>query len=146
MKRSWLRRKTGLSKVSKSEFSKAVKKLDIALSRMVRDRDKEIGCITCSRKHDTYDAGHFRRRELMSTRFHYQNVNAQGIKENRFEGGRTYEYGLALDKRYGAGTAKKLEKLSREIKQWQIEELEALTVAARMGVNVYNQLYEELTK
>ena len=82
----------------------------------------------------------------MSTRFHPKNVNAQGLKENRFEGGRTYEYGIALDARYGKGTANQLYKLSQETKQWNVRDLLALCDAAKRGSRVYEQLYFELTK
>jgi hypothetical protein len=70
---------------------------------MVRARDS--GCITCEGQHEQMDCGHFRQRESMSTRFHPYNVNAQGVKENRFEGGRIFEYGLAIDRKHRAGTA-----------------------------------------
>ena len=59
---------------------------------------------------DTYlwIAGHFRRRECMATRFHYRNVTGRCKKENRFEGGQRYEFGFAIDKKFGAGTVQKL--------------------------------------
>jgi hypothetical protein len=55
-----------------------------------------------------------------------------------------YEYGIAIDKLHGKGTAKFLDKLSRRIEPWTITELEQLTTAARMGPRVYEQLYFEL--
>ena len=60
----------------------------------------------------------------MATRFDYRNVAGQCKKENRFEGGKPYEFGLEIDKRFGKGTAEKLFKLSKTIKQWEIGELE----------------------
>src|SRR5580693_9316658 len=99
-----------------SDHQKAVHKLDAEVSKMVRARDTV--CITCDQPHAVYDCGHFRRRELMTTRFHPMNVNAQGVKENRFEGGRTFEYGLAIDKKYGKGWAQFLDTLSRRIEPW----------------------------
>lgn len=90
------------------------------------------------------DAGHFRRRELMSTRFNPMNVNGQCLKENRFEGGKAYEYSLALDRKYVKGTAARLFKESQKIKQWSAKDLEFLCDAARKGPAVYNQAYETL--
>lgn len=53
----------------------------------------------------------------MATRFDYRNVASQCKKENHFEGGKPYEFGLAIDERFGKGTAAKLFKLSKTTKQ-----------------------------
>lgn len=121
---------------------KEVKKLDIALSKLVRAYEES--CITCGSTQEQCDNGHFRRRECMSTRFHPMNVHRQGVKENRFEGGKPFEYGLALDEKYGDGAALFLFNLSKETCQWSIEELQQLTSAAKMGYHPYCQLYYEL--
>lgn len=145
MKRAWLKRGTKkLNSVGKSEYQRAIKKLDLAFGKMIRDRDEKLGCITSGRKGIPLDAGHFRYRSLMSTRFHPMNVNGQAIKDNRFLGGRTFEYGLAIDKRYGKGWAIFLDKLSKEYCGWSLDELNQLTDAARRGPRVYNALYFEL--
>lgn len=125
-----------------NEHQREVKLTDIAVSKMVRIRD--TFCITCDQPHDTMDCGHFRRRECMATRFHPMNVNAQGVKENRFEGGRMYEYGLAIDRTYGAGWAAFLYKLSQKIEPWETKELQQLRSAAKMGFPVFKQVYFEL--
>jgi hypothetical protein len=44
----------------------------------------------------------------MATRFHHRNVTGRRKKENRFEGGQRYEFGFAIDKKFGAGTVQKL--------------------------------------
>ena len=55
------------------------------------------------------DAGHFRRRECMATRLDYRNVAGQCKKEDRFEGGKPYEFGIRDRREYSAkGTAAKL--------------------------------------
>jgi hypothetical protein len=77
----------------------------------------------------------------MATRFHPLNCNRQGTKENRFEGGKTFEYGLALDKKYGKGCAIFLEKLSRTIENWTEGELATLREAAKIGERVYEDIY-----
>ena len=82
----------------------------------------------------------------MGTRFSYQNVAKQCKKCNRFEGGRPYEFSVAIDKRYGKGTAKKLYQLSMKIRQWEISELEQLTGAAKHSWLAYTTLYDELAK
>ena len=125
-----------------SEHQAEIRKTDIAVSKMIRENGTE--CITCGEPHEVYDCGHFRRRELMSTRFHPWNIHPQGRKENRFEGGRMFEYGLAIDKKYGPGTALFLKQLSEKIEPWTIPELQQLRAAARMGPRVYEQFYFEI--
>jgi hypothetical protein len=111
---------------------------------MIRERDAGKRCISCPEIHPVIDAGHFRRRELMTTRWDYRNVNGQGVKENRFEGGRTYEQSLEIDRRWGRGVAKELMRKSAQIRQWDIRDLDVLTDAARRGFFVYKQVYDEL--
>jgi hypothetical protein len=123
-------------------FAKAVAKLDAALSLMIRADAKT--CITCGGP-PPFDCGHFRWREQMSTRFAYKNLAPQCWSCNRYQGGRPYEFSIYIDKRWGHGTAKELYRLSQKLKSWDIRELEQLTSAAKMGFNVYRQLYDSLT-
>jgi hypothetical protein len=131
-------------KTAKSEYQKAIKKLDIVFAKMIRERDEPKGCITSGRKGVPLDAGHFRFRSLMPTRWHPYNVNGQAIKDNRFMGGRTFEYGLAIDKRYGTGWALFLEKLSHDYAGWSMDDIAYLMDAARRGSRVYEQAYFQL--
>jgi hypothetical protein len=55
-----------------------------------------------------------------------------------------YEFGLAIDERFGKGTAAKLFKLSKTTKQWEVGELEQLTSAARHSYLAYTTLYDSL--
>ncbi len=137
-----MKRKFGLSNYGKSEKSKAIHRLDTALSYVIRGIEGD--CATCGQQHDVYDCGHFRRRECMATRFDYRNVAKQGQKENRFEGGKPYEFGLYIDKKWGKGTAQKLYKLSKTSWQWTIEELDQLTSAAKHSYLAYCTLYDEI--
>jgi hypothetical protein len=82
----------------------------------------------------------------MATRFDYRNVAGQCREENRFEGGRPYEFALAIDKKFGKGIAQKLYKLSHISRQWEIKDLEQLTSAARHSYLAYTTLYDELSK
>ena len=119
-----------------TEHQKEVRKTDIA----GLENDPGQGfreCITCGSDKEQMDCGHFRRRELMATRFHPMNLNSQGVKENRFEGGRTFEYGQVIDQKYGRGWAAFLNELSKKIEPWSIAELQQLRSAARMGPRAY---------
>ena len=77
----------------------------------------------------------------MATRFDQRNVAGQCKKENRFEGGRPYEFGIAIEQNFGKGTAAKLFKLSKTTKQWEISQLEQLTSAAKHSLpGIYDAL------
>jgi hypothetical protein len=54
------------------------------------------------------DAGHFITRGKKSTKFDEKNVHAQCRKCNRFMSGFQYKYSIAIDEKYGEGTAKSL--------------------------------------
>lgn len=99
---------------SKSTVSKLKKKADVLFSLAVRLRDADeygVGsCITCgSRVHyKQAHAGHFMSRRYSATRYEPENVNLQCVRCNTFNSGEQYKYSLALDLKYGVGTAKKL--------------------------------------
>lgn len=57
--------------------------------------------------------GHFMSRRYPSTRWDSENCNAQCAGCNMFGSGEQYRYGIAIDLKYGDGTAKKLAKKSR---------------------------------
>lgn len=131
-----------MNKHAKTERAKAIRKLDTALSILIRAGQST--CASCGRITTELDAGHFRRRECMATRFDYRNLRAQCRKCNRFEGGRPYELGLAIDEAWGKGTAQKLFQLSKTIKQWELDELEQLESAAKHSFLAYRMVYDQL--
>lgn len=97
----------------------------------LRDADKHgyCTCITSGQKvfWKECDAGHFIARSHKATKFNEQNVNAQTVRDNRFISGRQFEHSLAIDKKYGPGTAVKLLVLSRGICKWTKFEIDELT-------------------
>ncbi len=96
----------------------------------LRDADKNgnIRCISSGKicHWKEADAGHFIGRRHMATKYHEQNVNAQGRGANRFNGGEQFAYSKAIDKKYGPGTSDKLLVLSRQLKKYHDFEIKAL--------------------
>lgn len=119
-------------KLKKTDRQKLVNKLDTVFSEFVRLRDCDKNgickCITCGEfKHwREMDAGHFVTRENMGTRWEEENVNAQCQQCNRFKSGKQYEHGLAVDKKFGAGTASRLVVKGYAVCSWQDYELSAM--------------------
>lgn len=117
----------------KTDRQKLINKLDTAFSEFIRLRDSDhqgvCKCITCGDfKHFTkMDAGHFVTRDNMITRWDEQNVNAQCPACNRFQGGKQFEHGLAIDKKYKEpGLATKLVIKSKSPCNWTDQELETM--------------------
>jgi len=139
-------RKFGLRRTANTEQAKAIRKLDIALSKLVREHYQKLGCFTCGRMGEIseMDCGHFRRRELKATRFDLRNMGIQCRKCNRFEGGRPYEFARKINEIWGMGTAEELFLLSSGVKQWHPITLGTLTDAAKKGWLVYLQTYKDL--
>ncbi len=85
----------------------------------LRDTDKMcIGtCVTCPTKHfwTKADAGHFMLATKLTTCFEEKNVHLQCIRCNRFQEGEQYKHGVAIDAKYGEGTAQGLEELSQTV-------------------------------
>jgi 5-methylcytosine-specific restriction endonuclease McrA len=93
-------------KPAKTDRQKLINKLDTVFSEFVRLRDSDhqgiCKCITCNvPKHWTdMDAGHFVTRDNHATRWEEENVNAQCQSCNRFKGGKQYEHGQAINRKY----------------------------------------------
>lgn len=139
----------GIHRHSKQPQAKAIYKLDRALSDLVRSHYLPLGecmdgCGIQIKSVNDADAGHFRRRECMSTRFDLRNLILQARKCNRFDGGRPYETSLAIDKLWGNGTAQELERASHKTVQWPVSELDQLAGAAQHSWLAYLTLYDEL--
>jgi len=106
-------------------------KADRYFSQYIRLRDSDHNsmaiCITCGvQKHiSEMDAGHFIDRSHNATRYDERNVNAQCRTCNRFQSGRQYEHGKAIDLKHGTGTAEQLLQDSRKITKTTQGEFEA---------------------
>jgi hypothetical protein len=101
--------------------SKSMQKADRHFSFYIRTRDTDQRgyghCITCDKTvHlSEADCGHFISRGNQSVRYDERNSNLQCRKCNRFESGRQYEHGKAIDLKWGKGTADELLRKSREL-------------------------------
>lgn len=130
-------KKGGGAKQKKPTVTKLKKKADTLMSKVVRYRDSELvdgewiaECITCEVKLPAFGRGmqngHFANRQYGATRYDELNNNAQCYRCNMLFNGEQWKYGLAVDMKYGEGTAKALIKKSREPHQFSVPELEEL--------------------
>ena len=101
-------------------ISKLKKELDKWFSLFIRLREATdegmIQCFTCGKVahyKDGMHCGHFQSRRFLPTRFDEENCQVQCAACNVFRYGEQYKFGLALDGKYGEGTAEELECLAR---------------------------------
>lgn len=96
------------------------------MSRYVRIRDLGLGCITCGKKipYNKAQGGHFVHRNHLD--FNFRNINMQCVRCNFHLSGAPGEYAVALDKKYGIGTAESLLAMKNIIHKFSRTELEII--------------------
>jgi len=124
-------KRTPIKKKSSNPRKILVGKLDRAFSIFIRQRNSVDGmntCFTCGviKPIKELHAGHFMVRQRMSTRWSEINAQPQCVSCNTFNAGRQAEFGIALDEKYGEGTARELIDKSYIGKKHSLDELEAL--------------------
>ena len=126
-------------------ISKLKKELDKWFSLYIRLRDATdeglVQCFTSGRvyHYKNIHAGHFMSRKHLSTRWCDTNVQPQSAADNLFGQGEQYKFSIALDSKYGEGTAEELELKARTIfKVSRIDYEEKITY--------YKELVEKLKK
>lgn len=122
---------------NKSTVSKLKKQADKVFSIYIRLRDGGV-CITCPEGIGN-QAGHFQSRRFNSTRYDQENVNGQCSACNVFRHGEQYKYALAVDLKFGDGTAEKLSKKSLEYHKFTTQELQAIIQEAENDIKFYEQ-------
>lgn len=133
-------------KIKKASAKSLDKKLWPIFSEYIRRRDAKkfsggdfVKCITCSHiaHWKELDCGHFVSRRHLATKYHEKNNAAQCKGCNGPGSGKQYEYGLEIDRRYGAGTAQWILQASRAQVKWGSWEFEVL-------IEDYKQKLKEL--
>ncbi len=127
-------------------ISKLKKELDKIFSVFIRLRDATdeglVQCITCS-KVSYYKSGmqngHFQSRSYLATRFCEINCQPQCVGCNMFKQGEQYKFALALDFKYGEGTADKIQINARQIQKFARVDYED-------KISYYKSLVENLKK
>tara|TARA_R110002051_G_scaffold49606_1_gene96718 strand:+ start:1165 stop:1572 length:408 start_codon:yes stop_codon:yes gene_type:complete len=127
-------------------ISQLKKHLDNIFSLYIRLRDATpeglIQCFTCGRiSHykSGMQNGHFQSRRHHSTRWSETNCQVQCVKCNMYEQGEQFRFGLALDSKYGEGSAEELEFLARTI-------MKVSRIEYEEKISYYKDLVDKLKK
>jgi hypothetical protein len=126
--------------------SKLKKELDKWFSLYIRLREATdeglVQCFTCGNVNNYkvgMQNGHFMSRQFMSTRYDEQNCQVQCVGCNMFKFGEQFKFSLALDYKYGKGTAEELLHKSRQINKMSSKDFEE-------KISYYKSLVEKLLK
>ena len=126
--------------------SKLKKELDKWFSLYIRLREATneglVQCFTCGNV-NSYKVGmqngHFMSRQFMATRYDEQNCQVQCVGCNMFKFGEQFKFSLALDSKYGKGTAEYLLHKSRQINKMSSKDFEE-------KISYYKLIVEKLLK
>ena len=126
-------------------ISKLKKKLDAIFSLYIRLRDATeegvVQCFTCGKvsHYKSMHNSHFQSRKHLATRWDEENCQVGCVKCNIFNFGEQYKFSIALDSKYGEGTAEELEFLARTI-------MKVSRIDYEEKISYYKDLVEKLKK
>ena len=127
-------------------ISKLKKELDTIFSLYIRLREATdeglVQCFTCgkvSHYKSGMQNGQFQSRKHLSTRWNEENCQVQCVGCNMFKAGEQYKFSIALESKYGEGTAEELELLARTI-------MKVSRIDYEEKISYYKELVEKLKK
>lgn len=121
-----LKTKKPKTKVLKS-LRELQKRTQVVFNAWIRERDKDLPCISCGQHKDKYHAGHYIAQGFSGfLKYNEDNCNKQCVGCNLFKRGNLIEYRIALVKKIGQDRVEWLENNRHQVKKWTREELEEL--------------------
>lgn len=114
-----------------------------AFNAFIRERDKDLPCISCGRHHQgQYHAGHYRSvGSSPELRFEPLNCHKQCAPCNNHKSGNVVEYRISLVKRIGVDKVEWLEG-PHEPKRYDIEDLKAIKAEYRARLRELKKSHE----
>lgn len=135
-------RKAKLERKAQAADRKRVEPIGAVLARVrdachayIRERDRDLPCISCGRYVDAKDAGHYMPAGLSNSpaRFHCANVHGQCAACNRYKGGGNHPgYRPALVAKIGEAAVLEVEALHKTTTKWNRESLEVMAANFRV--------------
>lgn len=114
-------------KAKSNSLPKLTEKAQKVFNAYIRNRDKDLPCISCGGWHDSWDAGHYVPVKNGSfLRFNELNVNKEGKSCNGFDEFHLIGYRKNLIDKIGEDAVKWLEENRRVVKKWSRAELEEI--------------------
>jgi hypothetical protein len=132
MKKASLAQKRKIERLEKKKqktvgvvrLSDLKKKAQRVFNAWIRRRDENEPCISCQKRFDTYEAGHYIAQGSSGyLRYEPLNVNNQCTGCNRWKHGNLILYRIGLVKKIGETRVRWLEDMRVETKKWTRDEL-----------------------
>ena len=118
--------KKQVKKAKQMPLSQLKKKVQRVVNEYVRERDKNLPCISCG-KVKPLTAGHFWTQGAHGfLRYNLDNIQGQCLSCNSFKSGNLNEYRLGLIKRIGVDRVEDLDKKAHATRDYTREELEQI--------------------
>ena len=119
--------------------SEWLKEAQVVFNRYIRERDKDLPCVSCVQHRNSYDAGHYRSvGAAPQLRFNEDNVHKQCVHCNQHKSGNAIDYRINLVKRIGLERVEALES-DNESAKYTIEDAKEIK-------KLYNEKLKLLTK
>ena len=119
--------------------SEWLKEAQVVFNRYIRERDKDLPCVSCGKITDNPQAGHYRSvGAAPQLRFAEDNVWSQCVRCNMHQSGNAIEYRINLVKRIGLERVEALES-DNEPAKYSIEDAKEIK-------KLYNEKLKLLTK
>ncbi len=137
-KKAWTKEKKERKEALKTNAD-YVRELQTIFNKFIRLRDKNKGCISCSKPlNSKFDAGHFfSTGSYPELRFNEDNVHGQCVHCNQHKHGNLIEYRFLLIDRIGSDKVNNLYGLRNKPKKYTIEELKGLKVMYKLKIKNY---------
>lgn len=121
-----------IAKAKEPRLSDLKKVVQRKVNAYVRERDKDLPCISCGKYFDNKDAGHYvAQGSSGALRYNLDNLAGQCRGCNSFKHGNLIEMRLGLIQRIGEERVKLLEEQRHDIKKWTREELDLIVMALK---------------
>jgi hypothetical protein len=114
--------------------------LRIIFNRYIRERDRDLPCISCSGKLGAkYDAGHYYSRGAFpNLAYDPDNCHAQCVRCNQYLSGNLIDYTENLPKRIGSERFKALQERKNDRKSLSIPEIRELIILYKLKTKNLN--------
>lgn len=114
-----------LQKAKQPSLAELKKKVQRIVNAYVRERDKDLPCISCQKYCPNPQAGHYiAQGSSGSLRFNLMNINNQCAGCNIYKHGNLILYRIGLISKIGEERVQYLENHMHDMKKWTREELE----------------------
>lgn len=123
------KKQTKIKYVTRKTIAQLKKSVQTKVNKYIRERDKDLPCISCGKYVPNKEAGHYIAQGSSGYfRYNLDNLHGQCKNCNHFLHANLVEYRIALVQKIGIKRVEWLEEHRHDTKKWTREELEEITL------------------